>query len=220
MKLVLPVLGMLLGAAVLSTLILLLPFGLLVAVIALFDPRLTPLVRLPGWLLLSPWVLLTGLIAAGMLRPWWLLQRDPRARGGDRIWRVRTDRHADDPSGADNVNDMPGREFVADYVAAVRAARPDLSCGDPIAEDYGWGVWIAAEGAPAWVAFSYAGREEGSRLDETVISVTLEAPPMPWRRLRWRPDFALRDAIEGILEDFLRREGIPFEMGVEPGPRG
>ena len=218
MTLVLPVLGMLLGAALLSTLLLLVPFGLMVGAMALFDPRLTLLVRTPGWLLLAPWYLLTALLAAGMLRPWLLLRRDPRGHQGGRIWRVRTDRYADDPSGAETVNGTPGRQFVSDYTAAVQAIRPDLTCGDPIAEDYGWGAWIGGSGSPVWIGFASAGREEDGRIDETVISVAVEPPPMPWQRLRWRPDFALRDALEEILEAFLRREGLPFERETEGRP--
>ncbi len=215
MAAVLQVLGMVVAAALLATLALLLPFGLAVGLHALIDPEMTLLRRIPGLVLLSPWLALTAVIAAGMLRPWWLLRQDPRRGQGGRFWRVRTARYADDPSGAETVNDTPGRAFLTDYLAAVAAARPEFDRGVPIPEDYGWGAWVAAGGSPAWVAFSAAGRAE-DRTDETVIAVVLEPPPMPWQRLRWRPDFALRDALEAILEGFLRREGIAF--AVETGP--
>jgi hypothetical protein len=67
-----------------------------------------------------------------------------------------------------------------------------------------------------WVAFSYAGPvEEGSTVEETVVSVNLEPPLLPWKRLAYKPDIALRDRVQDHLKAFFAANEIALEEEIE-----
>lgn len=198
----------------LATLILLPPFGLLTLVLAFFDPKLAVYRAAPVWVTLSPWVALAALISAGNVRLARLLAAD---EGAGRIFRIATDRYAGDPSAKENVNGFPGRRIVEDFIAFVSERETGADIGAPIAEDYGWGFWIGSPGfAPVWTAFSFAGPvDEGGTSEEYVASVNLEPPFLPWKRLAFEPDIALRDRLEAHLADFLAANVIPFTTEIE-----
>jgi hypothetical protein len=91
---------------------------------------------------------------------------------------------------------------------------PDLvKVGVPLSEDYGWGFWVGATGrAPVWVALSWMGPvAEGSRVEQTSVSVSVEAPVLPWKRLKYEPDYELRDRVQGHLRGFFTSSAIGFE---------
>ena len=150
------------------------------------------------------------MISAGNLR---LAVLEGRDGGADRTLVVRTDRYADDPSGAEKVNGHPGKLFVEEFRAFLSGlAWEGLEVGEPIGEDYGWGLRIGSPGrAPLWVAFSYMGPvQAGAPVEETVISVNAEAPLLPWKRLVSQPDLALRDRIQQQLKACCTDHAIPF----------
>lgn len=200
----------LLSGPLLATVLLFLPFGLLTGALALADPRLAIYRAVPAWLLFSPWIALAALISLANLRLVVLEAQDP---GSDCSLRVITDRFSGDPSGAETVNNTPGRCF-AEEVRAFMAQQEgsSVTVGEPIGEDYGWGFWIGSRNrAPLWVAFSWVGPlEEGSTEEETVLSVSLKAPLLPWQRLAVKPDRALRNRLQRHLRAFCVANGISF----------
>ncbi len=205
----------LISGALLAALILALPFGFLTMALAWFDPKLTIYKSAPGWVMLSPWIALAALISAGNLRLVFLEGKDG---GADHVFRVRTDRYFGDPSAAETVNGDPGKRFVEDFSAFLSGReREGVEIGEPIGEDYGWGFWVGSRGAdPLWVAFSYVGPvEEPSKVEETVVSVNLEPPFLPWKRLAFKPDIALRDKVQNHLKAFLAANEIAFEEEIE-----
>lgn len=200
----------LLSGPPIAAFVLLVPFGLVTMAIAVFDPKLTVYRQIGIWTFLVPWTALSVLVSAVNARSAYLRFADP---GAGRAFRIRTDRFADDASGAENVNDMPGKAFVeafAGYLA--RTGRGDLA-GEPVAEDYGWGMGSRVGEARAWLAFSFADRDDANGIDEYVVS----AVPVVGIR-RWpeglRSPWDLRDALEAAMREYLLAEGIAFEEEV------
>lgn len=200
----------LLSGPLLATVLLFLPFGLLTLALALADPRLAIFRSVPAGVFFSPWIALAALISVANLRLVVLEAQDPWSDG---LLRVSTDRFSGDPSGAETVNGTPGRWFAEEVWAFIaRQEGTAVTLGDPIGEDYGWGFWIGSRNrAPIWIAFSYVGPlEEGSPVEETVLSVSLEAPLLPWKRLAYKPDRALRNRLQKHLKAFCMANGISF----------
>ncbi len=213
----------LLSGPALAALILLLPLGVLTGVYVALDPSLAMYEFTPEEELLIPFALLSALISAANMRLAVVMSRD---RNAGRVFEATTDRYAGDPSGAQNVHGHPGRQLAQEFIGFLRAqdgARLEL--GAPVAEDYGWGFSIGEKGfSPLWVAVAHAGRPlPDEQAEDYILAVTLEPPLLPWRRLVYKPDFALRDEIERRLIEFLYSRGVRFvteaEDWVDPEPK-
>jgi hypothetical protein len=212
-----------LSGPVLAALILLVPLGVLTGLSVALDPSLAMFEFVPEEELLVPFIMLAIFISAANTRLAIIMSRDEKS---GRIFRVTTDRYADDRSGEQNIHGHPGRAFALEFRDYL-ATREDqtVSLGEPIGEDYGWGFWVGEkEFSPLWVAIAHDGQKrEDARLQDYILAVTLEPPLTPWRRLTYKPDFALRDEIESRLTDFLTSKNIAFtteaEDWVDPEPK-
>ena len=213
----------LVSGPLLAALILLVPLGILTGLSVVLDPSLAMYEFVPEEALVVPFIILAVLISAANVRLAVVMARD---RGVGRIIRATTDRYADDPSGAQNVHGHPGCALAEDFKGFL-AQHEDkaVSLGEPTGEDYGWGFWVGEkELSPLWVAIAHVGRaNEEERAEEYIVAITLEPPILPWRRLTYKPDFALRDKIALRLTEFLTSKNIPFvtetEEWVDPEPK-
>jgi hypothetical protein len=213
----------LLSGPVIAALVLLLPLGVLTGVSAVLDPSLAMYEFTPEEDLLLPFILITMLISAANVRLALVMSHDSR---GGRLFEVTTDRYTNDPSGGENIHGHPGKQFALDFIQFLTTSEgPGVTIGDPVGEDYGWGFWIEEKGfSPLWAAFAHEGRSTVDECaDSYILAITLEPPIMPWRRLVYKPDFALRDETERRLIEFLYSRGMTFtsEAGdwVDPEPR-
>ena len=213
----------LLSGPLLAALILLVPMGILTGLSVVLDPSLAMYEFVPEEVLLVPFILLAVLISSANVRLAVVMSRDTKA---GRIIKVRTDRYVDDPSGAQNVHGHRGRAF-ADELKHFIARREDkaVSLSKPIGEDYGWGFWLREKAfSPVWVAIAHTGSpKDDESVEEYIVAITLEPPILPWRRLTYKPDFALRDKIALRLTEFLTSKNIPFvtetQEWVDPEPK-
>lgn len=212
----------LLSGPLLAALILLVPMGVLTGLSVVLDPSLAMYEFVPEEVLLPPFILLAVLISAANVRLAIVMSRDRKA---GRIIKVRTSRYVDDPSGAQNIHGHRGRAF-ADELKQFISRREDkaVALSTAIGEDYGWGFWLREKAfSPVWVAIAHAGSpKDDESVEEYIVAITLEPPILPWRRLRYNPDFALRDEIEQRVTEFLAEKKIPFaiewEDWVDPEP--
>ncbi|MDP3555209.1 hypothetical protein [Methylocystis sp.] len=212
----------LLSGPLLAALILLVPMGILTGLSVVLDPSLAMYEFVPEEVLLVPFILLAVLISAANVRLAVVMSRDRKA---GRIIKVRTDRYVDDPSGVQNIHGHRGRAF-ADELKHFIARREDkaVSLSKPIGEDYGWGFWLREKAfSPVWVAIAHTDSpKDNESVEEYIVAITLEPPILPWRRLRYKPDFALRDEVEQRVTEFLAEKNIPFavewEEWVDPEP--
>lgn len=204
-----------LSGPLLATVILLVPLGVLTGLAVVLDPSLGMYEFVPEEELLVPFIFLAILISAANVRLALRMSRDTKA---GRIITLTTDRYLDDQSGAQNIHGHPGKAF-ADELKSFIAKHEDkpVSLSKPIGEDYGWGFWVKEKGfSPVWVAIAHSGvANEDRRAEEYMIAITLEPPILPWRRLRYKPDFALRDGIEQRVTEFLTAMNIPFSIEIE-----
>ncbi|WP_424362049.1 hypothetical protein [Methylocystis parvus] len=207
----------------LAALILLVPFGVLTGVSAALDPSLAMYEFTPEQELLVPFILIAGLISAANVRLAVVMSRDKRA---GRIFEIATDAYAGDPSGEENMHGHPGKQLAEEFARYLGEREGDaLQIGDAEGEDYGWGFWIGEKGfSPLWVAVAHFGpSEQDETKDDYVLAVTLEPPVTPWRRLVYKPDFALRDRVEDHLAEFLAWSGLRYateaEDWVDPEPK-
>lgn len=215
------VLGLLSGP-LLATLILLVPFGVLTGVYVVLDPSLAMYEFTPEIELLVPFVMLAVLISAANVRLAFVMSRD---RNAGRVFEATTDRYVGDTSGAQNIHGHPGKLFALEFSQFLKdrhGAR--ITVGEPSGEDYGWGFRIGEKGySPLWVAIAHSGRSAPDEpAEDYAIAVTLEPPLLPWKRLSYKPDFALKNEIERRLIEFLDSKNIRFvteaEDWVDPEP--
>lgn len=204
----------LISGPLISGLILLLPLGVLTGIAVVLDPSLAMFEFTPEEELLIPFVLLAVLISTANVRLAVVMSRDERS---GRLFEVSTDRYVDDPSGAEHVHGHRGRKFAMELIAFLAERDTDLKESEALDEDYGWGFWIAEKGfSPLWVAIAHERQpNEAERTEAYLVAVTLEPPLMPWRRLTYKPDFALRDRVEGRLIEFLTSRGLSYTMEAE-----
>jgi len=197
----------------LAALILLIPLGVLVGLSAVVNPSLAIDEFVPEEELILPFVLIAGLISAANARLASLMTSD-----ATRIFEVTTSRYRNDPSSEGHMHGHRGRQFALDLIKFLEhgdALGAKLSA--PAQEDYGWRFSIQRKGfSPLWLAVAQVGEpDDDSPTDEYVLAATLEPPLLPWSRLVYRPDFALRKDVERRLVDFLRINGLSFETDVE-----
>ncbi|MBL8589128.1 MAG: hypothetical protein JNK46_11420 [Methylobacteriaceae bacterium] len=129
--------------------------------------------------------------------------------------RLRGEAWRDDPSGAENVNGFAGKALCADMAAALRAACPGATVGEPVAEDYGWGLSARLTGAPVWIAASCVGdgEDDAPEDDPPEYVVSVVAPKtsiLPWKKPdpAAAADFA---AVVAALEAWLAARGIAHQ---------
>jgi hypothetical protein len=213
----------LISGPILSALLLAIPLGVLTGVSVALDPSLAMYEFTPVEELLAPFVLLAAFISVANVRHAINMSHDKNAA---RIFEISTDRYSEDDSGAENIHGHSGKLLAAEFIRFL-ATREDgaVEIGEATGEDYGWGFWIGEKGfSPMWVAIAHSGPSEiDESKDDYVLAVTLEPPVTPWRRLAYKPDFALRDRIERHLVDFLASHDIPYtteaEDWVDPEPK-
>lgn len=199
----------------LAALLMLVPLAVLTGVSAALDPSLAMYEFIAEEELVIPFVALAALISAANVRLALVMSKDTHT---GRIYEVTTDRYLDDPSGAENIHGHHGKRLAEDFIHFLRDREGDaINIGAPEGEDYGWGFWIGEKGfSPLWVAIAHGGESEHMENKEVYIcAVTLEPPLMPWRRLTYTPDIALRDRIETHLGDFLTLNRLRFATEVE-----
>lgn len=218
--------NILLGAIsgpILAAVILLVPLGVLTGVSAALDPSLAMYEFTAEEELLLPFILIAGLISAANVRLAVVMSRDKRA---GRIFEIATDAYASDPSGDENMHGHRGKQLAEEFARYLGEREgAALQIGEASDEDYGWGFWIGETGfSPLWVAVAHSGPSESDETkDDFALAVTLEPPVAPWRRLVYKPDFALRDRVEDHLAEFLARRGLGYateaEDWVDPEPK-
>ncbi|PPD43561.1 MAG: hypothetical protein CTY15_09310 [Methylocystis sp.] len=214
----------LLSGPLLSGLILLMPLAVLTGVAVVLDPSLAMYEFIPEEELLVPWAMLAILISVANVRLTLLLSKD---HNPGRVFELATGRYLDDSSGELNPHGHPGKRFTEDFISYLAETEGGVAeIGEPLPEDYGWGFWVGEKDfSPLWVAFAHAGRtgDDETKTDEFLAAVTLEPPVLPWSRLTYRPDFALRDRIESRLAEFLTKNRMNFlteiEEWVDPEPK-
>lgn len=229
--------AVLLGLAagpVLSTIIFLIPLGMLTGAAVVLDTSLAMTEFIPEEILLLPWLGLAALISAGSIR---VAIIDHGDEGSGKILTVLTNRYHDEsekeydegqpmkkfvfptePGDEEEEKHRPGKKFVDDFILFVTTQEDNrATVGKPVSENYGWGFRVETEGfTPVWVEFDYGGViDPKDNTEEFEISVSPEHPVLPWKRLWYRPNFALRDDVERDLVDFLTLKGIGYTVEVE-----
>jgi hypothetical protein len=207
----------------LAALILLIPLGVLTGLTAALNPSLAIDEFAPEEELVIPFILIAALISAANARLAWIMSPRPQT---DRLINVTTERYIDDPSGQRHAHGHRGRQFALDLIQFLGAQNRDsVAFGAPETEDFGWKFWIRRKDfSPLWLVVAHvAERKNDKPVDEYILAATLEPPLLPWRRLAYKPDFSLRDEIEGELLEFLRVNGLSFtaDVGqwVDPEPK-
>ncbi len=208
---------------IVAGLLLLIPLGVLTGVSVALNPSLAIDQFQPEEELIIPFLLLAGLISAANIRLAIVTSRDEKA---GRVFELSTDRYAWDTSGEQNVYGHRGKQLADDLIRYLLEREGDaIDVGEVAGEDYGWGFWIGEKGfSPLWIAIAHAGRSnQDENKDDYIIAVTLEPPLTPWRRLTYKPDFALRDRMENRVVEFLASRGLSYaieaEDWVDPEPK-
>lgn len=103
-------------------------------------------------------------------------------------------------------NGMPGSK-VAEYLSEAlkgSGARPEQA----IQEDYGWGFYCEKEGCRIWVAVSYAGPADGSRVQpaEWVISTSHERGISPSQWARSARGMKIAEEVHALLRAAVRAD--------------
>jgi hypothetical protein len=67
-------------------------------------------------------------------------------------------------------------------------AASGVEISEPIQEDYGWGLWVAKEKDPLWIALAYCGAGPTNEPGQWVVSVTYDPGLSILKRLFHKPD--------------------------------
>jgi hypothetical protein len=119
----------------------------------------------------------------------------------------RSDRFESRTPGPHFIN--PGN-FGEDLAVWLRGRLPErLAPGEPIQEDYGWGVWVRSGEDPYWIAAGKMEEDEDAEpapLPTWLITVAYDPGLNLLRRLMHRPRRADLDAVCAAIHDALRDE--------------
>ena len=104
----------------------------------------------------------------------------------------------------------PGN-FGEDLATWLRSRLPErFAPGEPIQEDYGWGVWVQAGSDPYWIAVGKMDEDEGEAAADAVptwlIALAYEPGFNLLRRLTHRPRREDLDALCAAVHDALQGE--------------
>lgn len=218
----------LLSGPILAGLILLIPLGVLTGLNVALDPSLAIDEFAPEEELILPFILFAGIISAANARLAWVMADEAET---GQIFKLKTERYLDDPSGDLHAHGHRGRRLAIEFKEFLMAREgADLVCGDPVEEDYGWKFPVGRKDfSSLWILIAQVRNpEDDLPHDEYDITVSLEPPLLPWNRLTFKPDFSLRRQMESQLADFLRGNDLQFlldpekwvdpEPGKNPGP--
>ena len=195
---------------VVPLLVLFLPFGIMILILAVFDSKLTVLNEL-GILIFSPYIIISFLTILGNLRMVFI--ENGKERDGITV-HIRTDFYLSDNSRFENINNNLGKMLSDDLRTYLSNKENDLKISDSINEDYGWCFWVNRfdKQSPVWVAISYVERTKSGKCetDQYAISINMKPPFLPWKRLSYNPDYDLQSSLVTHLKLFLQDRKIKF----------
>lgn len=194
-----------------STIIFIVPFGMLTGLSALMDPSLVLYEFLPEEVLFIPWIILSLLIAWGNVNIANLF-RDSACK--NKIFTIQDfDIHKFVNKGDERYVDLISEE-ISTFIS--NKCLNQLSSITKLHRSDGVGLAIKdIRNQILLVSISSSLPDKKFDANNTAIleiMISLEAPFLPWKRARFRANTILKAEIENLIEVFLNNKNISFSL--------
>ena len=186
---------------IISTLVLLLPFGILVGLFEVLDPAFVAYEYLPEEILFFPWLIILIIISAINTRVAYLMRKLDIS---SRVYFLNTDKFFMRPEDRLEEDEYPGRLICNEFYRFVKKSVSDISCTIPEHRDYGWSFQFDKDiNSIIEISFALVGfSDKNPHLEEYEISIDYLPPLNPFYRISFLPNPVYQEEVCLYLRNF------------------
>lgn len=200
----------LISGPVVSTLLMLIPLGILIGLFEVLDPAFVAYEYVPEEILFIPWIMILLFISFVNVRAVYLLKNLERASSS---YMLETTLFYTPPEDRLDQDEYPGKLICREFQLYLMNMFPDFSCSITSHKDYGWAFTVDTDiNSMIEISFSFAGINE-SQPNKEKYEVTIDySPPLnPFYRISFSPNVSTYDKVHGALIKFMSKNEIELK---------
>lgn len=201
----------LISGPIVSTLLMLIPLGVLIGLFEVIDPAFVAYEYVPEEILFIPWIIVLLFISFVNLRSTYLLKGLDRPSS---TYEIATNLFYTPPEDRFDLDEYPGKNICNEYKSYLIVTVPDVSCSEVSHKEYGWCFVIDNDvNSIIEVSFSFAGIDElNPRVEKYEITIDYLPPLNPFYRISFSPNVSTYAEIDDALKSFLSGNGIQLAV--------
>jgi len=202
----------LISGPIVSTLLMLVPLGVLIGLFEVIDPAFVAYEYVPEEILFVPWIIVLMFISFVNLRSTYLLKGLDRPSS---TYVVDTSLFYTPPEDRFDLDEYPGKNICTEFKSYIFKTLPDISCSEVSHKEYGWCFVVDNDiNSIIEVSFSFAGIDElNPRVEKYEITIDYLPPFNPLYRISFSPNESIYSQIDDGLKSFMSVNGI--KLGQE-----
>jgi hypothetical protein len=199
----------LISGPIVSTLLMLIPLGVLIGLFEVIDPAFVAYEYVPEEILFIPWIITLIFISFVNLRSTYLLKSLDRPTS---TYVIDTSLFYTPPEERYDVDEYPGKSICNEFKSYLLKILPDASCSVTSHKEYGWSFLVDTDiNSIIEVSFSFAGIDElNPRVEKYEITIDYSPPLNPFYRISFSPNVSNYAKIDESLKSFMSKNGIPL----------
>ena len=197
----------LISGPIVSTLLMLLPLGVLVGLFEVLDPAFVAYEYIPEEILFIPWALLMIFISFVNTRASYLLHK---IHGTSTTYLIQTDKYFNPTNTRLEQDEFPGQIICLSFQLYLNSILPDFSNNPPYHKDYGWSILADKdENSLIEITFAFSGIDQiDPHIEIYEISIDYLPPFNPFSLVNFAPNTIYYSLIHDALESFMKNHGI------------
>ena len=201
----------LISGPIVSTLLMLLPLGVLIGLFEVIDPAFVAYEYVPEEILFIPWIISLIFISFVNLRSTYLLKGLDRPTS---TYIIDTNLFYTPPEDRFDLDEYPGKNICNEFKSYLTKTVPDMSCSGLSHKEYGWSFVVDNDiNSIIEISFSFAGIDElNPRVEKYEITIDYSPPLNPFYRISFSPNVSTYAKIDDALKSFMSRNGIQLKQ--------
>lgn len=197
----------LISGPIVSTLLMLLPLGVLIGLFEVLDPSFVAYEYVPEEILFIPWIIVMVFISFVNTRAAYLLNKIDRLSAA---YIIQTDKFYTPPEKRIDQDEFPGKSICIAFQAFINAVLPDLSSAAPYHKDYGWSILIDEdENSLIETTFAFAGMDDlNPHIEIYEFTIDYSTPLNPFYLASFSPNLLYYNQLNDAFKAFVATNGI------------
>ena len=197
----------LVSGPIVSTLLMLLPLGVLIGLFEVIDPAFVAYEYVPEEILFIPWILIMLFISFVNTRAAYLLNNFDN---NSAAYMIQTDKFYTPSEKRIDHDEFPGKIICCAFKTFLTTVLPDLSCSEPYHKDYGWSFLVDKdENSLIETTFAFAGIDDlNPHIEIYEITIDYSPPLNPFYLASFSPNAICFNQINDALKDFMEAHEI------------
>lgn len=201
----------LISGPIVSTLVMLIPLGVLVGLFEVIDPAFVAYEYVPEEILFIPWILGVIFISYVNTRATYLLNN---LESASTSYIIETGLFYTPPEDRFELDEFPGKTICNEFKSFMIKILPGASCSMPSHKDYGWSFTINNDiNSMIEITFSFIGIDElNPHIEKYEVTIDFSPPLNPFHRVSFSPDVSTYEKVLDALKAFLSTNGIDIRQ--------